>query len=92
MRNRYYGRHHSALASAGFTEPKGAFAHNRNPVRVQPRPQDFDLVSGSPQHQALTELGLPVLAIVQPAMTDLDLVATCDPQIISMGPAHEADE
>lgn len=79
VRNRHYGRRQSALASAGFAELKSALAHtagNLVPVQVRPQGERFELVYGSLRHQALAELGLPVLAIVQPAMADRELVTT----------------
>lgn len=79
VRNRYYGRHHTAFHSASYADLKCALANtsgNLVPVMVRPQGERFELVYVALRHQALAELGLPVRAIVQPAMPEHELVAT----------------
>lgn len=76
--SRWHARHSSAFKTAGFAGLKESLAHtggNLVPVYVRPEGDRFVLAYGVLRTQACTELGLPVRAIVDPALTEHELVA-----------------
>lgn len=76
--SRWHARHGSAFQTAGFAALKASITHtagNLVPVYVRPDGDRFTLAYGVLRHQACTELGLPVRAIVDPALTEHEMVA-----------------
>lgn len=76
--SRWHARHSSVFLTASFTALRDLLAHtegNLVPVYVRPEGNRFVLAYGVLRHQACTELGLPVRAIVDPALTKHELVA-----------------
>lgn len=75
--SRWHARHGSAFKTAGFAALKESLAHtggNLVPVYVRPEGDRFVLAYGVLRHRACADLGLPVLAIVDPHMTEHELV------------------
>lgn len=74
--SRWHARHGSSFLSAGFAALKESIARtggNVIPVSVRPDEERFVLAYGVLRTQACAELGLPVLAIVDPQMTEHNL-------------------
>lgn len=75
--SRWHARLDSAFQTAGFGALKNSLAHtggNLVPVHVRPEGDRYVLAYGVLRRQACAELGLPVLAIVDPNMTEHELV------------------
>lgn len=75
--SRWHARHGSVFRTTRFADLKASITHtggNLVPVYVRPKGDHSVLAYGVLRHQACTELGLPVLAIVDPHMTEHELV------------------
>lgn len=75
--SRWHARQGNAFKTASFAALKDSLAHtagNLVPVYVRPEGDRFVLAYGVLRQRACADLGLPVLAIVDPQMTEHQLV------------------
>lgn len=78
--SRWANRHETSFAGQDFAALKDEIESaggNVQPIKVRPAGDGFELVFGHRRHRACLELGLQVLAVVEP-LTDAELFAQMD--------------